>query len=296
MSLLKVEPSTPVKTLEELFALAHAMEHEAAERYAEIAGRMRQEGNPALAAIFEGLSADEKVHLEQVAHWSQQVKGHAPDPSLIRWKLPETFDDEGASTIAPQLLSAYRALAMAVRNEERAFAFWSYVAAQASAPEIQQAAETMAHEELGHVATLRRERRRAFHAARAGADGAAAGDVPARDEAALERRLADLLEPLAAQAPPPEQARLKAYVQEARQLALALEASPIQTPLGSRLPAPPADAVALAELLTERYLEAADDQRDERELLRLQALAGCAIARLVWLRSDLPELERTERR
>lgn len=294
MSLLKTEPSTPVRTLEELFALAHAMEHEAAERYAEIAERMREEGNPALGAVFAHLSDDEKGHLDQVAHWSQEVRGKPPDPSLIRWKLPETFDDEGASTIAPQLLNAYRALAMAVRNEERAFAFWSYVAGQAQNAEIQQAAEAMAREELGHVATLRRERRRAFHARRAG--DAAAGDQLTQDEASLERRLADLLEPLAAQAPAAEQARLKAYAQEARQHALELEAAPIDTPIGARLRTLPADPVALAELLTERYLEAADGQRDEEELARIQALSGRAIARLVWLRSDLPELDRTSLR
>lgn len=290
MSLLKAEPSAPVRTLEELFALAHAMEQEAAERYAEIAGRMRRDGNPALAAVFDGLSADETGHLDQVVRWSRQVKGQAPDPSLIRWKPPETFDDEGASTIAPELLSAYRALAMAVRNEERAFAFWSYVAAQAQDEPVQQAAEAMAREELGHVATLRRERRRAFHTARTGAGSEGAGD-----EAALERRLADLLERLAAQAPADEQARLTAYAQEARRHALALEAAPIRHTAASHVHAPAASPVALAELLAERYLEAADGQRDEAELVRLRALAGRAVTRLVWLRSDLPELERAER-
>lgn len=295
MSLLKTEPPTPVKTLEELFAIAHAMEHEAAERYADIAGRMKDEGNPVLAAIFERLSADEKGHLGQVAHWSKQTRGKAPDPALIRWKIPETFDDEGASTIDPRLLNAYRALAMAVRNEERAFAFWSYVAAQAKVPEIQQAAEAMAREELGHVATLRRERRRAFHANRSTEDGSAGGE-PVQDAAFLEQRLADLLEPLAARAPEAERVRMRTFVEEARQHALELEGAPIGTPSGSLLRALPDSPIALAELLTERYLEAADSLRDERELLRAQEFAGRAIARLAWLRSDLPELRHSEDR
>jgi len=295
MSLLKTEPSTPVKTLEELFAIAHAMEHEAAERYADIAGRMNDEGNPELAAVFERLSADEKGHLDQVAHWSEQVRGKAPDPALIRWKLPETFDDEGAATIDPRLQNAYRALAMAVRNEERAFAFWSYVAAQATVPEIQQAAEAMAREELGHVATLRRERRRAFHANRS-ADAGSVGREPAQDAAFLEQRLAELLEPLAALAPEAEQIRMRAFVGEARGHTLELEGTPIATPAGSLLQVLPDSPIALAELLTERYLEAADSVRDEGELLRVQRFAGRAIARLVWLRSDLPELRRSEDR
>lgn len=291
MSLLKTEPPAPVRTLEELFAIAHAMEHEAAARYADIAERMAHQGNPALADVFMGLSTDEQGHLANVGHWSERLRGAAPNPALIRWQPPDTFDDEGASATDPRLLTAYRALAMAVRNEERAFAFWSYVAAQAGSPEVQHAAEAMAREELGHVATLRRERRRAFHATRVEAGGDAAGGGPVQDAASLERLLANLLEPLAAEAPHADRARLKAFAEEAKRHALELDRSPISTPASSVLQALPASAVTLAELLAERYLEAADSLRDEWELARIQALAGRAIARLAWLRSDLPELE-----
>ncbi|MGX5736501.1 ferritin family protein [Bosea thiooxidans] len=291
MSLLKAEPSAPVKTLEELFAIAHAMEREAADRYAEISEHMRDAGNAELAAVFARLSADEQGHLAQVAHWSEQERGKAPDPALIRWKLPETFDDEGVSITDPHLLSAYRSLAMAVRNEERAFAFWSYVAAQAADPEIQQAAEAMAHEELGHVATLRRERRRAFHSARTRAAGESGSTAADQDTASLERRLAELLDQQSAQAVPAEQSRLKAFADEARRHALDLERSPISTSAGPHLPTLSDRPEVLAELLSERYLEAVDNLRDEGEVVRVQALAGRAIARLAWLRSDLPELE-----
>ena len=230
MPLLKTEPPAPVKTLEELFAIAYAMEHEAASRYAEIAERMRFEGNPALAEVFERLSADERGHLDGVVQWSERQEGRAPDPALIRWQLPETFDDEGLSTTDPRLLSAYRALATAVRNEERAFAFWSYVAAQAGSSEIRHAAETMAHEELGHVATLRRERRRAFHAEESGDRGRAPDGNGEQKAAALERRLGDLLESLAAKVPLAEGTRLKEFAQEARRQAQELEHSPIAMP------------------------------------------------------------------
>src|SRR5215213_1184306 len=84
MSLLKTEPPAPVRTLEELFAIAYAMEHEAATRYAEIAERIRHEGNAALADVFELLSADENRHLDSVVRWSERQNGKAPDPALIR--------------------------------------------------------------------------------------------------------------------------------------------------------------------------------------------------------------------
>lgn len=294
MSLLKSEPTDSVKSLEELFAIAAAMEQEAATRYSEIAARMRQEGDPTLAEVFERLSADERGHLDSVVHWSETMKGQAPDPGRIRWQLPETFEDEGLAMAHPRLLSAYRALSMAVRNEERAFAFWSYVAAHAKTPEIRQAAETMAHEELGHVATLRRERRSAFHAERN------PGQADPKDKsgglvlAASERRLAELLEPIAANARPQKCVRLQEFVQEARRHADELERSPIAVGVAGLAKEAPADAVALAELLADRYLEAGDALHDEEALARVQALAGRAITRLAWLRADLPELQGNE--
>jgi rubrerythrin len=290
MSLLKSEPSAPVRTLDELFAIAHAMENEAAARYAEIAERMRAEGNPDLAGVFEKLSVDEKGHLDGVMRWSESQRGRAPDPSLIRWKAPETFDDEGIATADPRLLSVYRALATAVRNEERAFAFWTYVAAQAGTPEIRQAAEAMALEELGHVSTLRRERRRAFHAERA-ARGGSSGHDGAGEAARLERRLAEQLESLADKAPLAEGLRLRDFAQEARGHAEELEEAIRTLPATQHAYGAPDDPVALAEWLTDRYLDAADHLEDEDALGRVQVMAGHAIARLAWLRSDLPELE-----
>jgi rubrerythrin len=291
MSLLKSEPPAPVKTLEELFAIAHAMEHEAAARYAALAERMRHQGNASLAEVFDHLSAEERGHLASVVHWSQKEKGKAPDPALIRWKIPETFDDEGAATTDPRLLDAYRALAMAVRNEERAFAFWSYVAAQSAAADVRQAAETMAHEELRHVATLRRERRRAFHGERSSARAEAAHRNAIPETAAWERRLAEILDSYAEQSPSAERKRLQSLAEEARRHAQELEMFPIA--VGGLTPVQRAsdEPVVLAELLTDRYLEAADRVRDELIMRRMQALAGRAITRLAWLRTDLPEIE-----
>jgi hypothetical protein len=147
----------------------------------------------------------------------------------------------------------------------------------------------MAHEELGHVATLRRERRHAFHAERPASRAHAGNGVAVA--AALERRLADLLEPLKAKAPPAERARLEELSEEAVRHAEELEGSGMSMPAAAHAQGVPDDPLAIAELLTDRYLEAADNLRDEEALGRVQTLAGRAIARLAWLRSDLPELE-----
>jgi len=286
MSLLKSEPAGTVKSLEELFAIAAAMESEAATRYAEIGERMRREGDPSLASVFERLSADEMGHLDRVVHWWNRTKGRNPDPALIRWEMSETFDDEGVALAHPRLLTAYRALSMAVRNEERAFAFWSYVAAHAQSTEVRQAAETMAHEELEHVSILRRERRNAFHADRR--QHGSHGGQGATDLAALERRLADLLEPLVHRSPPEERGRLFGFVEQARRHALELDGASIPAIVSMR--EVPTDPIALAEMLADRYLEAGDSLKDANSLALVQELSSRAIVRLAWLRADLPEL------
>ncbi len=286
MSLLTREPPRPIESLDELFALAHAMEDEAATRYAQIGARMRAEGNSRLADVFERLSSEERGHIEGIMQWSQAEQGREPDPSLVRWTVPETFDDEGIALADPRLLTAYRTLSMAVRNEERAFAFWTYVAAQAEKPEVRRAAEAMAAEELGHVATLRRERRRAFHAERS----AATGSPGTLDAAELERHLAGQLDALAARAAPPDAARIRQFADEARATAEDLTHGPLRLTSRASGERIPEDAVALSELLVDGYLDAAEGRGDEQAVRRAQALAGRAINRLAWLRADLPEL------
>ena len=189
MSRLDAEPFIKIDSLEELFAVAAAMEREAIEGYSELARRMHREDRPGLAEVFERLVAEETMHLGNVEHWSRRLTGSEPDLSALRGEPDATFDDEGAGTVAPELLSAYRAFSMAVRNEERAFAFWTYVAAQSDSSELRQAAEQMAREELDHVARLRRERRRAFHEGRAAAAGGEDWTL-----SALENRVAALLD------------------------------------------------------------------------------------------------------
>ncbi len=125
---------------------------------------MRRQGKDQLAVVFAQLAAAEREHVDSVTRWSRSGRAKDPDPALVRWEAPETIDVETAAEVkSSHLMTPYHALAMAVRNEERAFAFWSYLAAYSEDPEIKQASESMAKEELGHVATLRKERRRAYH-------------------------------------------------------------------------------------------------------------------------------------
>jgi len=289
-SLLGTEPAGTLHSLDELFALASAMEHEAATRYGELAEEMRRQKKSDLAAVFTQLAAAEREHVDSVTRWSQSRLGRAPNPGLVQWQGPETLGAEVAAEIrTSRLMTPYRALSIAVRNEERAFAFWSYVAAFAEDPEIKNAAEALAREELGHVSTLRRERRRAYHSERDAAradrtSGATAGQVGHAtshvDAGTLERRLALHLAGM-------ENHLAGAAANRTRELSRETNDMAVQAVGLGRFPASVerADAQTIAEALTDAYLEGAEETHDPERLQVLQALAERAIVRLAWLRS-----------
>jgi len=174
MTELAAPPLAGVKSVDEILAFAHAMEREAAARYAMLADCMRRVDQREIAELLDGLAAEERGHVDSVERLAQQALHRAPDSALVHSALPKTFARED-ETNAAALLSPYRTLSIAVRHEERAFAFWTYVAAQSDSSVLRELAETFARQELVHAAKLRHARRRAFHAERGGRR------APARD-------------------------------------------------------------------------------------------------------------------
>ena len=281
--LLKAEPAGNLRSLDELFALASAMEREAATRYAELADEMQHQDRPDLAAVFTELAAAEREHMDSVTRWSRSRRGKAPDPTLVRWEAPKTFDAEAAAEMRnSRLVTPYRALATAVRNEERAFAFWSYVAGFAENPEVKNAAEAMAREELSHVSTLRKERRRAYHREHDGTHDRRPGSLATGriDAGELECHLAERLNKI-------QHTLSGALAGRAHELLVETEEMIVEAKGVGRFPASLArgDAEALAEALVDAYLESAEGATDPTRLEELQRLAQRAIARLAWLRS-----------
>lgn len=155
---------TPPKSTSELIAMALAMEREAAARYDELATEMARHGNHELADLFEGLGAEERKHEAHIGRWLGP--GISEPPAIaFEWRSPESIDqDEENAAGSVYLMTPYRALRLAVHNEERAFDFFSWIAATAADPDIRAHAETIAKEELDHVVRLRLERRRAHRA------------------------------------------------------------------------------------------------------------------------------------
>ena len=157
---------TAVGSQEELLSLACTLEKEAARRYLELAARMRLRNEGRLSALFTFLASIEEKHAVGVAQRAEQIIGPMPLTHVPAQQAPENFDSEAGES---SLLTPYHALAIAVRNETRAFAFYSYLAATAPNESVRKIAEELAKEELGHADLLRRERRKAYREQKAGA-------------------------------------------------------------------------------------------------------------------------------
>lgn len=149
----------PLSSASDLLAEAAAIEHAAARRYAQLAEAMKHAGNTELETLFRHLQHEEDSHLRTLRRWGST----APEAQRRDGPSPEVSSDE-EETFDPYTLTAYRALSIAVRNEDRAFAFFSAVAADADEPEMRALAERLAHEELAHAAKLRQARREAYRA------------------------------------------------------------------------------------------------------------------------------------
>jgi rubrerythrin len=157
--------TNPPSTVDEMLAVAQAMEREAADRYALLADCMRRVDQNEIAELLAGLAAEERDHTHHIEQLALQRLHRIPSPNLEHRKLPTIFgqvDDVGAAA----LLSPYRALSIAVRCEERAFVFWTYIASQVYDTGLRELAEIFARQELIHAAKLRRARRKAYHAER----------------------------------------------------------------------------------------------------------------------------------
>ena len=141
-----------------LLDLARAVERAAAERYDRLAGVMASAGDLSLADLFRDLAAEERRHEATVV---AMAGGTAAEPQPI--ESPESAgDDEIADAGGAYLITPHRALDLAAHNERRAFTLFSTIAAGADDQAVRELAETLAKEELEHLARVRLARRRAW--------------------------------------------------------------------------------------------------------------------------------------
>lgn len=162
-SLLRDDPDIDVVSMSTLVEIARAIEDEAVRRYALLAELMDRRGEPATAAAFRAMGEEERRHVVAVDRWAASVEEPLGAAADFEWVLPEDLSSSWEDIAGSALLTPYRAFAVAVENEERAFAFYAYLAARAENDRIKAEAEKLGSEELRHAALLRGWRRRAYH-------------------------------------------------------------------------------------------------------------------------------------
>ncbi len=273
------------------------MELEAARRYRDLAARMRLRGDAALAELFTFLSGIEEKHASKIDLQAMDLTGRAADPAHVRWDLPENFDEEEAGS---RLLTPYLALAIAVRNEERAFAFYCYVAAEAADSNIRAFAEDLAKEELDHAKLLRRERRKAYRAE--GGSRPGRGRIPGSvDEllaaaAEMEGAAAPYHAALASKLESTDANAARSFARAATDEAQVAEL--ISARIGQRLArgapitvAPTIeDGLRILEELFEFYADVAERSTDEETVREAQTLAERAVQRLSFAHGSLEKV------
>jgi rubrerythrin len=285
MTSLKEEPPGLLHSLDEFFAVAYAIESDAVARYSKTAKLLRDQGEHALATVFERLAESERGHVAQINAWAEHRSAAPPEKTVLPWAIPDTHDAAPAELARSKLLTPYRALAIAVRHEERAFAFWTYIAAHAERADVKEAAERMALEELEHLSILRRERRKAYREDQQAVPPTQS--VSLSSLAALERQLATHIEQH------PESAGggdlPVAIAADARGSADTLDRTAAHDDPTISLPCIPRDArdepIAISEYLADAYLRFAEVSKNPEILSVAQQLAATAIYRLAKLRS-----------
>lgn len=146
-----------------LFDIADAIERESVRRYESLSAVMERRGERATAEAFRVMLEEERKHLAAVERLGAALGPQRGGGSRFEWRLPADLFDSWDEAAASSRLTPYRAFAIAVDNEQRAFALYSYLAASATEPQVAAAAEKLALEELGHAALMRRWRREAWH-------------------------------------------------------------------------------------------------------------------------------------
>ncbi len=138
-------------TLPEFLAHALALEHEAAERYLELADMMESYRNDPVSSVFRDMHRFSVMHRDDIA----KRVGETALPQLrswqYRWRSPSEVGGEEAFD---RTLEPYNALKYARENEVRAMEYYRSVAAAAQDAELARLAQAFADEETEHVAAL----------------------------------------------------------------------------------------------------------------------------------------------
>lgn len=138
-------------TLPEFLAHAIALEHEAAERYLELADMMEAHRNDAVSQLFRDMVRYSRLHHDSIVERAAGIALPSLRPGEFRWREPPEM---GGDEAFDYTLNAYDALRYARENELRAMTYYSEVGMHARDDEVRRLAAEFAAEETEHVEAL----------------------------------------------------------------------------------------------------------------------------------------------
>ena len=121
----------------EFLAHAIALEHEAAERYLELADMMEAHRNDAVSALFRDMVRYSRLHHDSIVERARSVVLPKMRPWEYRWTHPP---EAGGDEAFDYTLDAYDALRYARENEVRAMEYYTEVGMHSSDPEVKRLA------------------------------------------------------------------------------------------------------------------------------------------------------------
>jgi rubrerythrin len=138
-------------TLPEFLAHAIALEHEAGERYLELADMMEAHRNDPVSALFRDMVGYSRLHHDSIVERAQGIELPKLRSWQYRWSQPP---EAGGDEAFDYLLDPYNALRYARENEVRAMEYYSQVGMSTSDGEVRRLAAEFAAEETEHVQAL----------------------------------------------------------------------------------------------------------------------------------------------
>ena len=146
-----------IRTVEDFFAHALALEREAATRYLQFSEQMLAHDNREAAGLFETLAQLESGHHGRLQERCRECAPAALKPWECRWIDPESPESAPLDAMH-YLMTPWHAVRIALVNELRAQRFFEAVAASPDAtPEVRSLAAEFAadeHEHAGHLERL----------------------------------------------------------------------------------------------------------------------------------------------
>jgi rubrerythrin len=143
-----------IRSVPEFYSHALAIEHEAAERYAEFREYFDDHGNEVLAGLCGNLSHVEEEHFQELVHASEGLELPPIPADEFRW-LESGSPEAAAREVFYRIAGPRQLLEVALQGEYAALAFFQWAERTSADGQVRKLARRMAEEELHHAQRVR---------------------------------------------------------------------------------------------------------------------------------------------